>query len=154
MSAYLEIERRLTLSPERCFGLWTDPGEVRRWWGPKDRNGVPFEAHTVDWDVRTGATWRIGMVAPDGTRFWQSGEMIEVNPPNLLRFTFHWVENGRRGPTTEISVRFVPEGSGTRMLFVQSGFADTEIRDGHSDGWNECLDRLVHAVLRHQGKAA
>ena len=154
MPAHLEIERRLTLSPERCFALWTDPKEVRRWWGPKDRSGVPFAAHTVEWDVRAGATWRIGMVSPDGTRFWQSGEIIEVSPPHLLRFSFHWVEGGQRGPTTEISVHFQPDGSGTRMVFVQAGFTDAEVRDGHREGWSECLDRLAQTLERDRSEAA
>ncbi len=154
MPAHLEIERRLTLSPERCFGLWANAEAVRQWWGPKDRGGVPFKAHTVEWTVQTGATWRIGMVAPDGTPFWQGGEMMEVQPPRLLRFSFHWIENGQRGPTTEVSVRFEPDGSGTRMVFVQSGFADAAVRDGHREGWSECFDRLAEAALGREGQAA
>ena len=32
------------------------------------------------------------------------------------------------------------------MTFVQNGFADEPTRDGHVQGWNECLDRFAEAV--------
>ena len=92
------------------------------------------------------------MVAPDGATFLQGGEMIEVSDPHTLRFSFHWIEGGKRGPRTEISIRFAAEGAGTRMTFRQSGFADDAIRDGHSQGWQECLDRFVEA-LEDEGSA-
>ena len=72
--------------------------------------------------------------------------MIEVVPPRLLRFSFYWIENGQPGPKTEISVRFVPDGEGTLMTFTQKGFADEATRDGHVQGWDECLDRLAETA--------
>jgi uncharacterized protein YndB with AHSA1/START domain len=69
--------------------------------------------------------------------------MIEVDPPNLIRFSFHWVENGMRGPRTEVTVTFDRDAKGTLLRFQQSGFADVNIRDGHYQGWKECLDRFV-----------
>jgi uncharacterized protein YndB with AHSA1/START domain len=154
MTASLEIERKLTLSPQQCFALWADPDEVRKWWGPKDHTGAPFKAEIVEWKVQEGAAWAINMIAPDGTVYRQSGEMIEVDPPRRLRFSFHWVENGSRGPMTEITVRFDPDGTGTRMRFTQSGFADAEVRDSHAEGWHECLDRLDEAAARRETTAA
>ena len=154
MTESLEIERRLTLAPKDCFALWADPTAVREWWGPKDEVGTPFRAEILQWSVQEGAPWAINMLAPDGTVYRQSGEMIEVDPPHLVRFSFHWIENGGRGPTMEITVRFDPDGEGTRMRFKQSGFTDRDVRDGHSEGWHECLDRLEAAAARRESEPA
>ena len=72
---------------------------------------------------------------------------MEVERPRLIRFSFAWLENGQRGPETEIKVVFNPEGSGTRLVFEQIGFADATTRDGHIQGWQECLDRFVSTGL-------
>lgn len=146
MTHSLKLARHVPLTPELAFALWTDASQLETWWGPKDENGAPFTAEIIDWTAKPGSPWRIRLTAPDGTRFEQGGEMIEVSPPRLLRFSFHWIENGQKGPTTQISVQFDPDGDGTRVSFEQAGFADAATRDSHETGWQECLDRLaVHA---------
>lgn len=152
-STELKLERHVPLSPRDCFALWTDADALKAWWGPKDEHGRAFEAHFVQWPAQSGAPWRIGMTAPDGTVFWQEGEMLEIDPPRQLRFSFSWSDDGGRGPATEITVRFVPEGAGTRLVFVQSGFSDAPTRDGHGAGWAECLDRLVAGAERDGGRS-
>lgn len=150
MTVSLDIERRVSLSPKECFDLWADPRKLRAWWGPKDEEGKAFRSEIIEWDVREGASWSIDVIAPDGTVYRQSGEMIEVDPPTLIRFSFHWMENEMRGPRTEVSVRFDPDGDGTLLRFRHSGFADEDDRDGHSKGWNECLDRFTETAKRQQ----
>lgn len=142
MTAELRLERHINQSLETCFDLWTHPDEVAQWWGPKDDAGRPFKATVEAWSLKPGDAWAITMTAPDGTVFSQSGTMLEVERPRLLRFTFAWVEKNKRGPETEIRVSFAPDGQGTRVIFEQLGFADEPTRDGHVEGWRECLDRL------------
>lgn len=91
----------------------------------------------------TGDAWAISMTAPDGTKFSQGGTILEVERPRLIRFSFAWLENNQRGPETEIKVTFNPDGNGTRLVFEQIGFSDAAARDGHIQGWQECLDRFV-----------
>jgi uncharacterized protein YndB with AHSA1/START domain len=143
MTIDLRLERRINLPPEACFDLWTRPEEVARWWGPKDDAGRTFKAQVEAWSAVPGEDWAITMTAPDGTRFFQSGKMLEINRPDLLRFTFAWIEGGQRGPETEIRVTFKPDGAGTLLIFEQTGFADEAARDGHVQGWQECLDRMA-----------
>lgn len=144
----LVIERHLALTPEECFAFWTDPTTMTEWWGPKDNAGEPFHSEVESWTAVQGQNWSIRMTAPDGTVHVQGGEMLEVDPPNGLRFSFHWSENGERGPTTEVSVRFDARGGGTMLTFTQRGFSEAEVRDSHEQGWKECLDRLEDAVSR------
>lgn len=143
----LRLERQISLSPQKCFALWTDPARLADWWGPRDETGNPFKAHSVDWDVEKGRRWRIGMTAPDGTVFRQEGEFLHIEESTELRFSFRWIDDGgARGPTTTVTVQFEADGPGTRLIFIQSGFVDPEARDGHASGWKECLDRLVLAT--------
>ncbi len=145
MTYDLKLERSLSLTPVECFALWSDPVRLAKWWGPKDAAGEPFESEVQAWSLEKGAEWAIKMVAPDGTEFYQGGDFIAVDPPNLLQFSFHWIANGERGPSTEITVRFLATEGGSRMIFEQRGFTDADSRDGHTEGWNECLDRFVAA---------
>lgn len=147
MTADLKLERRIDQTPEACFDLWTRPDQVAHWWGPKDDAGQPFKAKVEAWSLTTGDAWAISMTAPDGTAFSQGGTILEVERPRLIRFSFAWLENGQRGPETEIKVAFNPDGSGTRLVFEQLGFADAATRDAHVQGWQECLDRFVSTGL-------
>jgi len=51
-------------------------------------------------------------------------------------------ENGRPGVETVVTVRFEDLGKRTRLILEQTGFDSDESRDGHRDGWSECLDIL------------
>ena len=143
MTVDLRIERRIDQTPEACFDLWAQPHEVAQWWGPKDEAGRPFRAKIEAWSASPGEAWSIIMTSPDGAEYFQCGKILEVKRPHLLRFSFAWVEAGQRGPETEIRVEFQPEGSGTRLIFEQIGFSDETTRDGHVEGWKECLDRFA-----------
>jgi uncharacterized protein YndB with AHSA1/START domain len=46
------------------------------------------------------------------------------------------------GPATLVTLRFEAIGARTRLTFRQSGFACEAERDGHADGWAQCLDKL------------
>jgi uncharacterized protein YndB with AHSA1/START domain len=148
----LSLERLISLPPARCFALWSRAEVLEKWWGPKDDAGRNFLSRVLEWVPEPGASWQIQMTAPDGSTYLQGGEMLEVVAPKLLRFSFHWIEAGQRGPATEILVRFEAEGTGTRLIFTQSGFRDGPTRDGHVGGWQECIDRFV-AALPEQASA-
>lgn len=148
MSLSLDIERHLPFPPETCFALWADPRELEKWWGPKDENGTPFRSKIQEWELREGAGWAIDMIAPDGAIYRQSGKVLEVERPRLIRLGFRWVESGEPGPQTEILVLFEKLDLGTKLRFSQTGFVDANARETHASGWDECLDRFEDAVTR------
>lgn len=56
---------RLIRAPrERVFAAWTDPAQLRRWWGPAGFSNT-FHA----FDPRPGGDWRFTMHGPDGTAY-------------------------------------------------------------------------------------
>ena len=134
----LVMSRVFDAPPALLFRLWTDPVHALRWWGPRDHPLTKIEM-----DVRPGGTWRGCLTAiADGRELWQSGRLLELDPPRRLVFTFAWENEGERGPESTVSIDFTPEGGKTRMHFRQTPFRSLDSREGHRGGWSSAFDRL------------
>ena len=135
--AILRIERRFAAPRERVFVAWTEPRHLRRWSAPHG-----FEIPETDGELREGGQWRAMMRAPDGTEHRLVGTYREIVPPERLVFTHAWIEDGRPGPETLVTVTFEADDGGTLMRFTQTGFTTRADRDGHRGGWSESFERL------------
>jgi uncharacterized protein YndB with AHSA1/START domain len=134
----LVLTRRFDAPREVVFAAFTDPKQVRRWWGPKD-----YPATHVEMDVRVGGRWRNCLTAAaDGRELWQHGVFREVMSPWRLVFTFVWEEEGERGLETLVTITFADEGGGTRLTLRQTPFHSIAERDGHGGGWSSSFDRF------------
>jgi uncharacterized protein YndB with AHSA1/START domain len=141
------LERVLGARPERIFAAWTDPELLRRWWAAQADWTTP-EATT---DVRVGGRYRLSMQDPTGATRTVFGEYLEVDPPRRLVYTWQWEphpEMPTESNVTVVTVEFVAEGSGTRVVLEQRGFVDEADRDRHEHGWGQCLDNLERRVIR------
>src|SRR5262245_45189011 len=79
----LEID--LDAPPERVFRALTEPKELLAWWGEE------AESHTTSWelDLRLGGNWR-SRGADKSCGAWTIwGEIIELDPPRVLAYTWH-----------------------------------------------------------------
>lgn len=145
-SPVLHIERVLDAPPERIFAAWTDPAVLRRWWAAQpDWTGA--DAST---DVRVGGRYRLSMRDSAGGVRSVAGEYIEVDPPRHLSYTWAWESHGDSeapGAVTVVSVDFVAEGSSTRVVLEQRGFATQSDQESHDEGWRGCLDNLERRVI-------
>jgi uncharacterized protein YndB with AHSA1/START domain len=140
----LRLERLLDAPPERVFAAWTDPELLRRWWAAEPDWTTP-EAST---DVRVGGQYRLSMRDTTGVVRSVVGEYLEVDPPRRLVYT--WEPDGEPSAESEVTVvtvDFLREGSATRVVLEQRGFADEVRRDMHDRGWNGCLDNLELRVI-------
>jgi uncharacterized protein YndB with AHSA1/START domain len=147
----LRIERIIPLPIEDVFELWTKPEHFKHWWGPKDEQGRPFSLAFHEADIREGGAWRACIRAPDGREYWQNGRYETIAPPHRLVFTFNW-ENDEEPVEMLIEVEFVAQGQSTLMKFRQSRFLSEASRDGHTEGWQECFDRLVDYAEAQRSK--
>jgi uncharacterized protein YndB with AHSA1/START domain len=77
----LTLERRLNASPARVFSAWTDPQQMKRWWGPDEVETVRAEA-----DARVGGRFRVIMRTPDGEEHDVGGVYREVVRDEKLVF--------------------------------------------------------------------
>lgn len=132
----IEMRRQLPVTPQRAFAAWTDPDEMRQWWGPR---GVHCVA--VELDLRVGGAYRIGNELPDKSVLWIDGVFEVVDIPNRLEYTW---STSRDGASIErVSVRFEANDAGTEIVIRHSRIPTETLVDDHRHGWQGCLAGLA-----------
>ncbi len=140
----LRIDREFDAPIEAVFDAWTDPAQLRSWWGPEGMT-VPV----CEMDVRKGGAYKTTMRNADGEEYTVSGVYQEIARPNRLSFTWGWITDGKRGHETLVTLRFESVGKRTRMLFEQRAFEDAEVCARHNEGWTSsfrCLDSYLTSL--------
>ncbi|WP_137112425.1 SRPBCC domain-containing protein [Rhodobacter sp. SY28-1] len=138
----LALDRHLDATPGFAFALWSNPSLLAAWWGPEGHHLTTCEA-----DLRPGGTWRFNM-EKDGQPHWIHGTYHEVLPDQRLMFSYRFPEFGVQ---SVISLTFTPEGQGTCMHFLQTGFPDEENWRGHQGGWLSSFAILDDLLLKLHG---
>jgi uncharacterized protein YndB with AHSA1/START domain/uncharacterized protein YciI len=130
--------------PERVFTALTSADDVTKWWGSDDTY------RTTEWTMKLepGAKWRGAGKGADGAPFSVEGEVLEVDAPRKLVWTWRPAWDG--GHTTTITYRLEPIDGGTRVVIKHEGFADrVESCRSHGEGWERVLGWLsIHVPLR------
>jgi uncharacterized protein YndB with AHSA1/START domain len=135
----LRLERLIASPPEVLFGLWTEPVQLLKWWGP---DGYETSVHCLE--TRPGGRWRIILRRSDGSALAMSGVYRIIEPPRRLAFTWAWENaSGARGHETEVEVNFEATPGGTRLVLLQQRFESKQARDNHNVGWSSSFDRLT-----------
>lgn len=152
----LEITRLMDAPPPVVFKAWTDPEQMRRWWGP---NGFTTPVCTID--LRPGGAWHLCMRSPEGQEYWCKGtyrEIIEgerivctdsfsdesgaIVPPEEYGMSADW-------PTeTLLTVTFAAQGGKTNLTLRHSVPHELIQASGAEQGWSESLDRLAEHVSK------
>ncbi len=78
----LSITRTFAAPRERVFQAWTDPEELKKWWGPDG-----YTTPSAEVDLKVGGSYRFAMKPPGGEVFFLSGEYREVRAPEKLVYT-------------------------------------------------------------------
>jgi uncharacterized protein YndB with AHSA1/START domain len=137
------IEREITIDApvERVWAVLTEPEQVSQWFSA----GSPAEI-----DLRPGGIMRLdhsgGNVFP--TR------IVRVEPPRY--FSYRWASAYPGVETTDdnstlVEFTLTPEGEGTRLRLVESGFASLAIPEervaqagyeSHREGWTDKLEEV------------
>ena len=133
----LNLDRRFAAPRERVWRAWTDPVEVRKWWG-----GKSYAAESVDMDVRVGGTFRI-VIQGEERQYIVGGTYLELVPPEKLVHTWAWEGGDWAGLEMRVTVEFLEDGDGTRMVLTHENFPDAEARDQHTSGWTNQLDAFT-----------
>jgi uncharacterized protein YndB with AHSA1/START domain len=127
--------------PETAFRVFTD--RIQTWW--------PLDKHGIFGEEAEGLAFRDDQIvesAKDGREaVW--GKVLAWEPPTRLRFT--WRPGfADETPDTELEVTFTPEGDGTRVELVHSGWEKLEdgakSRAGYDGGWNGVLEAYRNAI--------
>jgi uncharacterized protein YndB with AHSA1/START domain len=131
----LVARRTIRASVERVFEAWTDPVQLRAWWGPR-----PVTCSDAEMDLRTGGRYRIVNALPDGGSITIHGVFRLVEPPRRLVYT--WCMSEDPNEASLVTVRFEPRGDATEVVVVHEDIPAEPVRESHEKGWKGCLDGL------------
>ena len=140
----LEMKTGLPAAPPLVFGLFTDPNELARWWGPEG-----FSIPSLEFDPRVGESFRIEMQPPEGDAFYLAGEFRLVDPPTRLAYTFRWEDPDPDDAEPVVDLSFRDFGESTEVVFTQGLFKTEARRALHRDGWTDGFTKL-EALLSSQ----
>jgi uncharacterized protein YndB with AHSA1/START domain len=131
----LSLTRIIRAPREKVFAAWTDPEQLRQWWGPG-----PVTCPEAEVDLREGGAYRLANREADGSITWISGRFERVRAPEELVYT--WAVSFLPDERTLVRVTFLPHADGTELTVVHERFAVEAVRDMHLQGWGACIDKL------------
>ena len=137
-SIALVVRRTIQASAARVFDAWTQPEQLRRWWGPR-----PVTCSAAELDLRVGGMYRIANKLPDGSVLWISGTFEIVEPPHRLVYTWEIERKASLSPErSRVTVRFEPRDKATEVIVVHEHIDTNTTRVDHEKGWTGCLENL------------
>ena len=142
------IERRLASSPARVFAAFADQQRKARWFGCVD--GWEVAEHTLDFRVGGREVWRGG--PPGDTPHRNDTYYHDIVADERIVWSYAMQVAGRRISVSLATLELSPDGTGTRMRFIEQGV----YLDGHDGlaererGTKDLLDNLERA-LREEG---
>lgn len=127
----LRIRRRIPAPPDRVWRALTDADELIAWFWPDSWRTVG------DIDLVVGGRYRI---ASPVSGMAITGEYVALQPPHRLVQTWRWDGEERE---TLVTTTLDEDGDGTVLTIVHERFDDDLAAVTHTQGWNDCLDRLT-----------
>ncbi|MBI3024894.1 MAG: SRPBCC domain-containing protein [Candidatus Tectomicrobia bacterium] len=135
----LRLTRTFNAPRERVFRAWTDPEQLKQWWGPKD-----FDCIEAQSDPRPGGKYRITIRGREkGEVYTAYGEYKEVAPPARLVCTWRWEQWDAAMWETLLTVEFRDLGGATELALTHERFRGESMRGEHGEGWASCLECLA-----------
>lgn len=135
----LVVRRIIAATPERLFAAWTQPEQLKKWWGPEGVICIGAEI-----DLRVGGRYRIGNQFPDGKVLWISGEYWVIERPTKLVYT--WCIEPESTASEIVTVLFQPRENRTEVVVTHDRIPDISIRKQHEQGWHGCLNGLMKYI--------
>jgi uncharacterized protein YndB with AHSA1/START domain len=134
----LEIKRFINAPRARVYAAWTDPAQLKEWWGPE---GV--RTRNLVADPRVGGKYRWDLTSPEGEEMTVFGEYRELVPGKKIVFTWKWDDDENwEEHNSIVTVELFDRDGGTELRFIHEKLPSEESRDRHNEGWNSVLDRL------------
>src|SRR4051812_31224389 len=114
----LTITAEFAAPVERVWGVYADPRQLERVWGPPS-----YPATFVDHELAAGGRMTYFMTSPDGDRFYAYWDVTGVEEPKRFTFEDGFALDADFTPNPELPVAvntydFVQVDGGTRATFA------------------------------------
>ena len=134
----LEIKRFINAPPARVYAAWTDPEQLKQWWGPE---GVRTRNFTAD--TRIGGKYRWDLYNQEGEEMTVFGEYRELIAGKKIVFTWKWDDDEDwETQNSIVTIELSDRDGGTDVKLTHVNLPSEASRDRHNEGWNSVLDRL------------
>ena len=134
----LEIRRVIKATRDRVYAAWTDPAQLKEWFGPEN-----VRTRDIAADAREGGEFRWDLINQDGKAMTIGGEFRVLQPGRKIVFTWWWEDNEDWGTQVSVvTVELSDRDGGTELLLTHEKLPTQQLREGHHEGWNSALDKL------------
>ena len=140
----LEIKRLIKAPRDRVYAAWTDPAQLKQWFGPEN-----VQTHDFIAEVRVGGKFRWDLTSSEGERMAVGGEYHELRPGRKIVFTWQWEDDEAwENNVSIVTVELTDRDDGTELRLTHERLPNEASRDGHTKGWNSALDKLEKFVSK------
>jgi len=140
----LEIARFINAPRARVYAAWTDPAQLKEWFGP-----VWVRTCELIAEPRVGVKFRWDVIDCEGKEVTIQGDYREIVPGNKIVFTWKHCDNELwKNQISIVTVEFSDRNGGTELRLKHEQLPGEESRNDHNRGWNSVLDRLEEFVNR------
>ncbi len=118
------IARVLAAPRSAVFAAFAEQSALGEWFGPEG-----FTAKTHAFEFRVGGLWRFVYTGPDGTRYDNRIEYLEITEPSKLHF-FHGSDKENDPSRFFVTITFDEQQNGKTVLTMRQLHPTTEQRAG------------------------
>ena len=138
----MTITTELDAPAERVWGLWADPRQLERWWGPPTH-----PATVVEYDLTPGGSVSFFVTGPAGERRSGWWRVVDVDPPHRLEFDLGDPDI----PTVRVRVSIDEHVADGTHMTIETTFPSDEAMDhllsiGFDEGMSNAVRQLDDAI--------
>lgn len=134
----LEITRIIRAPRARVYAAWTDPEQLRQWFGPEK-----VTTRKLETDVRVGGQYEWDVTSPEGEELTCRGEYRELEQDRKIVFTWRWAnDEDWEKQDSIVTIELFDCDKGTELRLRHERLPNEESRNGHDRGWNSAIDQL------------
>jgi uncharacterized protein YndB with AHSA1/START domain len=134
----LEIKRFINAPRARVYAAWTNPSQLKEWFGPES-----VRTRNLTADPRVGGKFRWDLTNSEGEEMTVFGDYRELVSGKKIVFTWKWDDDENwEEHNSVVTIELSDRDGGTEVRLVHEKLPSEPSRDRHTEGWNSALDRL------------
>jgi uncharacterized protein YndB with AHSA1/START domain len=140
----VEMKRFIKAPRARVYAAWTDPGQLKQWFGPEN-----VQTRELIADARVGGEFRWDLTNSEGEKMTCRGQYLELQPGKKIVFTWQLQDDEDwKNHTSTVTVELSDRDEGTELRLIHEQLPNEQSRDAHNEGWNSALDKLEKFVTK------